>query len=127
MCIALVLLFLALPVLGSGITILLMDRLASCSLLDSSSSGDPIIFQHLSWYGFYFVLSALAYSDISVFLIVFLLLILMQVIVSKLIVSSSVISNLYLSLSSIYSSVSSLLVYFSFVVTSSFQSSYSIF
>ena len=49
-CIASILLVLTLPVLGSGITILLMDRLASCSLLNSSSGGDPIIFQHLFWY-----------------------------------------------------------------------------
>lgn len=43
-------LIVALPVLGSGITLLLLDRLASTGFVNGGGPGDPLVFQHLFWY-----------------------------------------------------------------------------
>jgi heme/copper-type cytochrome/quinol oxidase subunit 1 len=45
-----ILLVLTLPVLGSGITILLLDRTANAVFLSPMLAGDPVLFQHLFWY-----------------------------------------------------------------------------
>lgn len=45
-----ILLVLTLPVLGSGITILLLDRTANSVFLSPMLAGDPVLFQHLFWY-----------------------------------------------------------------------------
>jgi heme/copper-type cytochrome/quinol oxidase subunit 1 len=45
-----VLLILTLPVLGTGVTLLLIDRLVSTTVLSTELSGDPLVFQHLFWY-----------------------------------------------------------------------------
>lgn len=45
-----VLLILTLPVLGAGVTLLLLDRIANSAFLSPAMSGDPLTFQHLFWY-----------------------------------------------------------------------------
>lgn len=45
-----ILLILTLPVLGTGVTLLLIDRLISSTILSTELSGDPLVFQHLFWY-----------------------------------------------------------------------------
>lgn len=42
-----VLLILTLPVLGAGITLLLLDRVSNTSFLAATDTGDPLVFQHL--------------------------------------------------------------------------------
>ena len=44
------LLILTLPVLGSGITLLLCDRILNCVFYLGNSGGDVLIYQHLFWY-----------------------------------------------------------------------------
>ena len=45
-----ILLILTLPVLGTGVTLLLLDRTIAITVLSTEQGGDPLLFQHLFWY-----------------------------------------------------------------------------
>lgn len=42
-----ILLILTLPVLGTGVTLLLLDRTIAITVLSTEQGGDPLLFQHL--------------------------------------------------------------------------------